>query len=608
MLGVADVHVPELDAEVPMYVVPQGTPIMGLDLMRVLGVNVVNGQVCTLTHSSDIKPPIDGYMHRVTVDPAVRPIQQPLRRLPFSVRDEVATKLAEMEAAGIIEQVDASPWVSPIVVGRKRNGQVRLCLDLLQVNKAVVTDGYPLPHMDELLHALQGSSLYTVLDLKDAYHQVELHPESRNLTAFITHEGLFRYCRVPMGLASSGPCFQRIMEDMLKGLKGVLVYLDDVVVHGATKAEHDRALKQVEHLFQLHGVQVNKEKCRKAQTEISFLGLKVSTGQLEVDPEQIRPLLDMPDPTSHKELRSLLGSLGFYARFVPQHTEKTAVLRAALAAETWDWGEPQARAVKTLKKEVEESNSLALYDPSLRTVVTTDASDVGCGAYLSQIRADGEEVVVAYTSKKFSKCELSYSVVEKEALGCVYSVEKWRPFLWGRHSTLRTDNQALTSVCGLKGSNIVGRRIARWEARLLDFSFEVVHIRTEQNPVADGLSRLPVTDDQWDDDDDAVEIAAILPNQTEAVTKADLRQASASDDVLTRVRACLKAGRLSGQVKTDPLTRPFYQVRSELSCQDNLLFKVERCIAPADLRGRLLELAHETHPGVVRTKQRLRER
>ena len=608
VLGMAKVHVPEIDQEVSVYVVPQGNPIMGLDMMRMLGVNVVNGEVCTVNPTpTDSKPAINGYVHKVTVHPTVRPVQQPLRRLPFAVRDEVTAKLAEMEAAGIIERVDASPWVSPIVVSRKRNGKVRLCLDLRKVNQAVVTDGYPLPHMDELLHALKGSKVYTILDLKEAYHQVELHPDSRNLTAFITHEGLFRYRRVPMGLASSGPCFQRIMEDMLKGIKGVTVYLDDVVVHGATTAEHDRTLKRVETLFQTHRVQVNEEKCRRAQKEISFLGLKVSADKLEVDPERLRPLLEMPEPESHKDLRSLLGSLGFYSRFVPRYTEKTAVLRDALMAEDWVWNESHAKAVKELKGEIASASSLTLYDPSLRTVVTTDASDIGCGAYLSQFKADGEEVVVAYTSKKFSQAECNYSVVEKEALGCVYAVEKWRPFLWGRRFLLRTDNQALTSVFGTKGSTRVGRRIARWEARLLDFSFDIVHIRTEQNPVADGLSRMPVTDDRWNDDD-AVEVAVVAADQTSAVSEAELRQASASDPVLTQVRACLKAGRWNAEAKADLVTRPFFQVRAELSCKDELMFRGDRCIAPTGVRGRLLELAHETHPGVVRTKQRLRER
>ena len=205
-----------------------------------------------------------------------------------------------------------------------------------------------------------------------------------------------------------------------------------------------------------------------------------------------------------------------------------------------------------------------------------------------------------------SQAELNYSVVEKEALGCVYAVEKWRPFLWGRRFTLRTDNQALTSVFGLKGSNRVGRRIARWEARLLEYSFDIEHIRTQENPVADGLSRMPVTDDHWEDDD-AVEVAVILPDQTSAVSETELRQASASDAVLAQVREALQAGRWSGQMKSDPGMRPFFQVRSELSCHDKLVFRGDRCVVPVDLRERLMQLAHETHPGVVRTKQRLRE-
>ena len=184
---------------VTVYVVPHGVPIMGLDVMSVLGVNVVNNTVCHVSQdlpstpapasgpedgAADAPAPILGFEHRVTVNPDIPPVRQPPRRLPWAIRDQVNARISELERQGVIEPVTASEWVSPLVVGRKRNGDLRLCVDLRQVNRAVVTDGYPLPHMEDMLHNLRGSDWYTKLDLKDAYHQVVLNEASRNLTGF----------------------------------------------------------------------------------------------------------------------------------------------------------------------------------------------------------------------------------------------------------------------------------------------------------------------------------------------------------------------------------------------------------------------------------------
>ena len=321
-----------------VYVVPHGCGIMGLDLMQTFKVNVVANEVCNLASPSkqddDAAGPavglIRGYSHRVTVNPAVSPVRQPLRRLPLAIREEVSARLAELERAGVIERVHASQWVSPIVVGRKRDGQIRLCVDLRQVNRAVVTDGYPIPHMEEILHRLQGSHVYSVIDLKDAYHQVNLHPDSRDLTTFITHDGLFRYTRCPFGLASSGPAFQKIMCDMLKGVKGVEVYLDDIVVHGATREEHDRHVSEVLAVLRNHQVKVNEGKSRYGVASISFLGLRVSHNSVQLDPERIAPLLRAEVPDSSAKLQSFLGSVSYYARFIPGFSTLVEPLRALL--------------------------------------------------------------------------------------------------------------------------------------------------------------------------------------------------------------------------------------------------------------------------------------
>ena len=224
---------------------------------------------------------------------------------------------------------------------------------------------------------------------------------------------------------------------------------------------------------------------------------------------------------------------------------------------------------------------------------------------MTQVDRSGRTRVVAYASKTFTSAERNYSVVEKEALACVWAAEKFRHYLWGRRFTLRTDHQALCTIFGPKGSNRVGRRVARWEARLLEYSFDVEYIRSACNGVADGLSRLPMTDTWWPDDD-SVQIAAL--SVAAAVTEAEFRDVSAADEELCAVREYVSGSWPSRQRDVDPRAASYYHVRDELSQHGSLLFRGDRLVVPSALRERVLQNAHEGHQGVVRTKQRLRAR
>ena len=365
-------------AEVPVYVVDQGRALMGLDMMRVFGVNIVNNKVCAVFPESynrsslppaeptsdnppasprvspsssqpEAQPAILGYQHRVTVDPTVPPVRQPLRRLPLAVVEEVSGRLDQLEKQGVIEKVSASTWVSPLVVGRKRDGRIRLCVDMRRVNEAVITDGYPLPRIEDVLDRLSGSRVFSRLDLTDAYHQLELHPESRALTTFVSYKGLYRFRRVNFGLASAGPAFQRVMESVLKGMAGVEIYLDDILIHAPTQAAHDAQLQEVLRRFESHRVRVNWTKSVTSRRELSFLGYKVSAAGVHIDPDRVRPLLEAPEPQSEKLLRAFLGAVGYHARFVPRFADLVEPLRAALRSEQFQWTDALSSAVQRVK-------------------------------------------------------------------------------------------------------------------------------------------------------------------------------------------------------------------------------------------------------------------
>ena len=258
---------------------------------------------------------------------------------------------------------------------------------------------------------------------------------------FVSHQGLYRFTRVNFGLASAGPCFQRVMASMLDGIPGVEIYLDDILCHATSQADHDSRLREVLKRFEAHRVRVNWPKSVTNQREIEFLGYRVSVTGVRIDPERIRPLLEAPDPQDEKGLRAFLGAVGYNGRFLPRFSNAVEPLRAALRAEPFVWTAVSS-AVRRVKDAIREAPALAMFDPTCPTVLATDASDVGCGACITQVDASGKPRVIVYASKTFTAAERNYSVVEKEALACVWVVEKFRHYLWGRRFTLRTDHQA----------------------------------------------------------------------------------------------------------------------------------------------------------------------
>ena len=221
--------------------------IMGMDLLQALGITLhpASHSVYAVAGSASPElPVIEGYVHRIKLKPDAVPTAYKLRRLPISVREEVSAELQRQLDAGIIERVDASQWVSPLTVSRKKNGQIRVCVDLRGPNSQIVAEVHPLPTIDELESELCGK-IYSRIDLKSAYHQLRLHPESRNITAFLTPDGLMRYTRVPFGLVSSGSAFQKLLSHLLQGIKCCGHYLDDILVAGSTQQEHDQRLQAV---------------------------------------------------------------------------------------------------------------------------------------------------------------------------------------------------------------------------------------------------------------------------------------------------------------------------------------------------------------------------
>ena len=594
------------ETEGEFFVADAEIPLLGRDLQRALGVTVRNGTDVCLVQQVTQLPAISGFVHKVKLRSDVEPAKKKLRSLPYAVREDVSKHLLELEGQGVIEKADlhTSPWLSPIVVVRKRNGKLRVCLDLSEVNKAVIANGHPIPDMQEMLDRLHGAVVMSSLDMKSAYHQLMLHESSRDLTAFMHNGQMWRYKRCPFGLKSLPQCFQKMMECVLEDLEGVQVYLDDVIVSGRSQEEHDQRLAKVIERMQSRNITLNWDKCKIGVSSVEFLGFSISPRGVAVSAQRVQGLRDLKQPTNRKQLQSVLGTLGFYAKFVENYSSRVEPMRQQLRKEApeFAWTPEMAAALKDVTEAILQSDVLAMFDPELETIVTTDASDVGLGAVLSQMHPEGERVV-CFASSTLSPTQRRYSVSEREALACVWACEKWHKYLWGRDFVLRTDHAALRTLIKAEGIGRAGMRMSRWASRLMTYSFSVQHLKGTLNP-ADGLSRLPGPAVEVADDE--TELVASLSARLTAVSRDELTDAVRSDPVLNMLSQQLTK-RWPDRIRdVPPELKPFHRCREELSQVGGLIFKGERVVVPENLRSRMVTLAHESHQGIIRTKQRLR--
>lgn len=531
-------------------------------------------------------------------------MHQKLHRLPLSVREDVSKELTELEQHGITEKMYSSEWVSPIVVTRRRNGKICMCVDMREPNKAVVPDSHPLPLIEDLLAELRGSVMYSTLDLKSTYHQLELHEKSRGLTAFITHEGLYRYCRVTYGLSSAPAAFQKMMTKILSGLQGVQCYLDDVIIYGSSQADHDINMKAVLHRIQEAGLKLNMEKCLFCQTALNRLSPK----GLEPNNAHVTAILDAPAPTDAASLHSFLGLSAWYSKFMPNYASVVEPMRAMLRKNAvFDRNDTAQKSFEQVKNMVVNSPALMLFDPNKLTVVSTDASDYGLGAVLMQVNNAREEDTVAFASRSLSDAERKYSTVEKEALACVWAAEKWRVWLWGRKFLLRTDHQALTMLLTTQENNRAGLCVVRWLARLMEFDYDIQYRFGSLNSVADCLSGLPLPGTGMDYAEMVESVETILTDNT-AVSKANFQAECHSCPVLTKLCAQIQKPWPKQKKAVDPDLQPYYLIRDELTIVDDCIARgTYRLVVPQSLQKRLIDIAHETHQGIVCTKQSLKE-
>ncbi|KAG1168581.1 hypothetical protein G6F71_009002 [Rhizopus microsporus] len=420
--------------------------------------------------------------------------EAPIRSKPFRLTWEeekhLKKELQEMLDLGLIRPSNGT-WTSPVFFVKKKDGSLRLVIDYRKLNKMTIKDAFPLPLIDELLDALGGATIFSTLDAASGYWQVPMAQNSISKTGFVTKHGTFEFNVMPFGLTSAPATYQRMMTSLLQEYIGkfVMVFIDDIIIYSRNLKEHVDHLQLVFNKCAQANLRLKKKKCHFARSQVEYLGHVVTARGLLPARNNVRKVLEFRVPQDGDEVRSFLGTSGYYRRFIQDYATMAEPLTKLLKkSEPFVWNDEQQIAFEYLKWSLSAPRVLAYPDREKIQILTTDASTRGIGAILSQSRdgSSNEERVIAYASRTLRNGEKNYSVTHLEALALFWGVNYFRHYLLGRRFILRTDHSALTYI--IKPVKQTAK-LTRWASSLMEYDFELQYIKGADNP-ADALSRL----------------------------------------------------------------------------------------------------------------------
>lgn len=542
---------------------------------------------------------------RVRAD--ARPVFMRARPIAYALREPVERALDQLVQEGVMTPVETSDWATPIVPVVKKDGTIRVCGDFkLTLNKCLEVDRFPLPKVEDLLAKLHGGKRFSKIDLSQAYAQFELD-ETCKFTVINTHKGLFRYNRLVYGLSSSPGIFQRKLEQLFGDIPRVGVFLDDVIITGEDDRQHLLYLNMVFERLRKYGLKIKKEKCTFFAKSVTYLGYVISQEGVHTCPDKIEAIKGAPVPKTVTELRSFLGLVMYYAKFVPNISTLLEPLYKLLKKNAkFQWNGECDEALNKVKFLLVSSEVLAHYSPDLPLVLTTDASSVGIGAVISHLMPGDattgnttKERPIAYASRSLNAAERGYAQIEKEALAIIYGVRKFHQYLYGRRFILRTDHKPLVCIFGEKTGIPVmaASRMQRWAVLLAGYDYEIEYVPTDKNG-ADALSRLPLEKSKCRKTEDHTYLNFV--QNFVPITRLALKEATGSDNILRQIVLYLESGWAAKC--SDEEVRPYWIRRAELYLDMGCVMWGYRLVVPTKLRELILKELHLGHLGIVKMK------
>lgn len=579
------------------------------------------------------------------------PIKQADRRVPPQLVPEIQSQLKKWLQAGLIEK-STSPYASQMVVVRKKDGKIRICVDYRELNSKTIKDAFPLPRINESLESLQGSNYFISLDLTQGYLQIGVHKDDRDKTAFRALGGLYEFKRLPFGLCNSPATFSRVMMHCFGDWfqQGIIIYLDDIMIHGKTFEETLERLERVLQILIRYKLKLKPAKCCFFKSKITYLGHVVSREGIAANESHLEAIRKYPVPRNEKDVYSFLGLTGYYRNYIPNYASIAKPLHAlqkgfkphhgngkakpVTSTVPWStqWGEEQQLAFDTLKEKLISPPVLGYPDFHLPFIVEVDASLRGLGAVLSQQQGD-KKVVLAYASRQLKPTEKNaekYSSLKLEFTALYWAVtQKFREYLYGSRFTVFTDNNPLSYILKTKNSAVD----MRWLSQLSVFNFDIVYKTGRTNINADVLSRHPFD----------VEVSTSLAEISEKQEVPSYEQISSKcqehrifesgfridcsvadlqkrDDNLRVVRDMVDSGSRSKQILAEASTtvKKLIKEWSRLILVDDVLYRkielnnksVLQIVVPDNLSTQCMESVHDKygHQGIEKTYSLLQSR
>ena len=514
-----------------------------------------------------------------------------------------------MESMDIISRVEQpTQWCAGMVAIAKKNGKLRICVDLKHLNEAVQREVHPLPKVDETLAQLSGATIFSKLDANSGFWQIPLSEESRPLTTFMSPFGRYWFNKLPFGISSAPELFQKRMSTILRGLEGVVCQMDDVLVFGHTTAEHDKRLMAALKRIKEAGVTLNRDKCSFGQRQIKFLGHVITQQGISADPDKIKAMTEMKVPKTVTDLRRFLGVVNHLHKFSPNLATLAQPLQELLCKNRqWKWEASQESAFTAVKQELATPTVLRLYDPNAETKISADASSYGLRAVLLQ-RNDSADSwkPVAYFSRTLTEPERHYAQIEKEALATTWACEKFVDYILGKRIWIETDHKPLVPLFSKKNLDQMLPRVLRFRLRLNRFDFSIHHTPGKDLHLADTLSRAPVLPPGnnsiafvQDVESFVQTVIAALPARVDRLQQ--YRDAQTTDAVCSKLKTyCITGWPEKRQLPSE--MKPYWSHQGELTIVDNLLLCDHRIVVPVTLQAQTLDKIHQGHQGIQRCR------
>ena len=494
----------------------------------------------------------------------------------------------------------------------KPNGKVRITGDFKNtVNSQLCVNQYPLSNPDDLFASIAGGEKFSKLDGQDAYHQIELDEASKKFVVVNTHRGLYRYNVLPQGIASSPSIFQQFSDKIFKDIPMSGSFLDDGICSGKSDQQHLYSLKTILQRMREVNYHLSRDKCMFLKRRIEFLGHIITEKGLHTSPQKVEAIANIKSLRDVTEVRSFLGLINFYGKFVPLLADICAPMYRLLKNDVqWKWTKECESAFVTVKAKLMSNELLAHFNPELPIGISCDASNQGLGVVLFHRYPDGTERPIQFASKILTPTEGRYWQIEREGLSIIFGVKKFFKYLYGRKFIMITDHKPLLAIFGPKTGlpPLAATRLHHWSLYLSQFQYTVEYRNTKDHGNADALSRLATDSSTLTDVFDFRVNLVVEENLNNMpVTAAAIRTAISKDKIIARVIMYQSRGWPKKLRHEDEILRPYFLRRDELHLQQNVLLWGMRVVIPTKFCSKLLDELHSCHMGIVRMKALARQ-